>query len=413
MKELDLTVFENGYDPHNRGKQCIRELNGIKANKHPNIKGQMSEHNQEKLLDYAAKMIDRIREDNFTVPSFEKNLGEAWKLCLFFGGKNADEITGKDLAKWWEVEKERYRSQKISYGTLQKEIGCCNTFLKFLKEPKKWGTSAARKVTVDVMADIYLPNKPRPKLRERLPSQEEVKRLLEAMYVDGKRMSIRNMAICSFANDSGARISAILSIRNKHIRPEENYLVVDLPHSKTAPRTIIAFLSKKHLENWAKVSPNKEAGPDAFFFCQANGNEVKYPCLAIEFRKALKKTGIPWKRNIHYFRHLFISRTVDWPYAPKMYWTGLALKGHERTYSHIDYTQCLEPYFTMLKKEQNPILEDEPVFWNNVSQGETMGEKLLTAALKDKEMKRELASLLGRVAEKNGFEKKVVELVKV
>ena len=179
LTELDLTVFENIFDPHNKGKLCLNVIEGIKTNKHTRIKGKLSEHNQELLLQYAGKMIDRVKEDNFTIASLEKNLSEAWKLCLFFGNKNIEALTPLDLARWWETELKRYRGKEISFGTMQKLNGTSNTFLKYVKCPKKWGTSAARKMQVEQMSEIWLPNKPKPKLKERLPTQKEVKKLFE------------------------------------------------------------------------------------------------------------------------------------------------------------------------------------------------------------------------------------------
>jgi len=405
-KELDLTVFQKEFDPHRRAHQCLRTIKGIKANEHPSIEAKLSKHNQAKLLEYSAKMIERIKEDNFTVPSFEKNLAEAWKLCMFVGSKNIDSITGAELKKWWKGELDRYREKKISYGTLQKQIGCCNTFMKFLKAPERWGTSAAKKVRVENMDDVFLPNKPRPKLKERLPSQQEVKDLLEAMYVDGKRMSVRNRAICALANDSGARISEILSTRNKHVRPEENYLVVDLPISKTAPRTIVAFISKKHLEEWAKISPNRNKGGEAFFFCQGDGNPVGYASLAKEFSKALKKTGLPWVRGVHFFRHIFISRAASWPAALKCYWTGLTQNGHEGTYSHITYKQCVPEYFKMLKEEENPMLGEEALFWETESD---LVMRTLNQAMQDPaEQERVLKFFKSMVLKQNGMREKIL-----
>jgi len=372
LNELDLTVFENSFDPHRRGLTTIRAIKGIEANKHPRLVGKLSKENSATLWQYAQRMIERVQEDNLTVPSVEKNLSEAWKFCLAMGNKDVLHLTSKNVEVWWQEQLKRYRAKQISYGTLAKLIGCTNTFLKYAKAPKKWGTGAAKKVIVEAMQEVCMPNKPKAQLRERLPTQAEVKWLLDALYVDGSRMSVRNRAICSLLNDTGCRISEALSICNKHFRPEKNYIVIDLPHSKTAPRTVIAALSRKHLEAWARISPNRLKGKEAYFFCQADGSAVTYASVVKEFKKALKKTKINWQRGVHYFRHLFISRAADWPSNPRLYWCGLRLPGHQETYSHLTYENCIEPYFAMLKKEKNPMAGEEAIFWENENE---MGEK--------------------------------------
>ncbi len=75
-------------------------------------------------------------------------------------------------------------------------------------------------------------------------------------------------------------------MRNKHVRPEKNYLVVGFPKSKTVPRTVISYLAKPYQENWAKLSPNKRAGAEAFFFCQSNGKPITYAAIKKSFDTA-------------------------------------------------------------------------------------------------------------------------------
>lgn len=129
---------------------------------------------------------------------------------------------------------------------------------------------------------IQLPKKPRPQLEQALPSQADVKKLIETVFVDGKRYSIRDQAILALLKDTGCRIGEALNIRNGHIREEGNYLVVSFPESKSMPRTVISFLAKPYLEAWAKVSPNKSKGPDAFFFCQSNDSSCSYAAVIKE-----------------------------------------------------------------------------------------------------------------------------------
>ena len=118
--EFDLTVFNKEFDAHKRGKQCIREIKGIQANKHPHINKKLSEFNQKKLLEYAAWMIRKIKREELSFSSFEKNISENWKMLLFFGEKKATEITEKGLEQWCKQQgtpkcQEYYLSQHCQY----------------------------------------------------------------------------------------------------------------------------------------------------------------------------------------------------------------------------------------------------------------------------------------------------------
>ena len=357
MEELDLSVFKSDFDPHARGKQCMREINGVRENKHPNTTHKLSSFNQQKLLEYAGWMIHKIKRDEFSVSSFEKNLSESWKLCLFLGEKRVPDITEKDLKSWWGQELTRYEQKKIKHGSLRKEYECAQTFLKWLV-----GLNGSQRHPL--MQTLDMPRPPRAKLIERMPSQSEIKTLIEAANT-GQKFSIRDQAIISLANDTGARISEILSMRNKHIRPEKNYLVVSFPESKTAPRTVISFLAKPFLEQWVRLSPNKDKGSEAFVFCQADGSPISYAGVKKSLDRALQKTKIPWVKgkSMHYFRSLFSSRAFNWSYAVKHYWLGWSFQDHEKSYTRLDYTQCTKSYFEMLQAEQNPMIGKEAVFW--------------------------------------------------
>lgn len=370
LEELDLSVFENDFDPHKRGKQSIRVINNIKANHHPNFKTKLCKYNQEKLLEYAAWMIRKIKRQELCVCTFEKNLSSAWVLAICFDQTPANKVTQAQLKEWWEQELKRYEGKEVRHGTIQKKFKNCQHFFKWL-----YGLNGHQKL--DLMDLIEMPKAPKPELCSRMPTQEEVKELISAAYTSDK-FSLRNQAIMALANDTGARISEILSMRNKHVRPEKNYLVVSFPESKTVPRTVISYLAKPYLENWAKLSPNKQAGPDAFFFCQSNGKPITYAAIKKSFDTARAKTGIPWKerRALHFFRNIFTSRSYNWPYAVKHHWLGWSFKDQENVYTQISYKQCIEQYFDMLKKENNPMLGEDQPFWNEQKADDKIIERL-------------------------------------
>jgi site-specific recombinase XerC len=382
--ELDLSVFKLEFDIHHRGKQCLREIRGLRENRHPSTGKQISPANQGKLLDYADWMIHRIKREEFSVSSFEKNLSEAWKFCLFLGKLPAEKLEETRLNEWWEQELKRYEEKKIKYWTLCKELECCRSFLKWVN-----GLNGGQRLPL--MESLILPKRPKLTLFTRMPSQEEVKQLIDAVYASDK-YSLRNQAVMALANDTGARISEILSMRNKHIKPEKNYLVVSFPESKTAPRTVISFLAKPYLEKWAKVSPNKNAGPEAFFFCQCNGEPITYATIRKAFHRAMDRVQIPWKKKqaVHFFRSIFSSRAFDWPYALKHYWMGWAFSDHEKAYTHLGYQQCVEQYFSMLKKENNPMIGEEAAFWSEKDTSDKVIQKLLEDKPEFKAMLRQL-----------------------
>jgi len=380
--ELDLSVFHSDFDPHRRGKQCIRMLEGIQANRYEDrrrsrannryVGKRLCTFNQQKLLDYAAYLIRRIKRNEFSVASFEKNIAECWKFCLHLEDQKVSELSEGDVKKWWERELTRYEDGAISHESLHKPYVCCQAFMKRME-----GINSTEKHPH--FKRLEVPKKPKPKLIDQLPSQEEVKKLIEEVYTDGKQYTIRDQAILALANDTGARISEILSIRNKHIKPEKNYLVVSFPESKTAPRTVISYLAKPFLESWAKVSPNKDKGNDTFFFCRKDGGAITYRAIKKSFDRALEKVGISWApgKGIHFFRSLFSSRAFEWGYAQKHYWLGWAYKDNESRYSHLSYKSCVDVYFKMLREERNPFLGKKIPFWETEEIDEAIIEQLM------------------------------------
>lgn len=390
MEKMDLTVFKKDFDAHNRGRQCLRTLKGIEANVHPVLKKQLSLDNQKKLIEYSANLIVKIKRQELSLSSFEKYLAGNWKFCLDLREKSVADVTEVELKVWWEQELARYDSKIIKWATLRKEYECCQHFLKWVK-------GINHKHQLPLMENLYIPKQPKAKLMERMPSQEEVKQLIDAAYSSDK-FSLRNQAILALANDTGARISEILSMQNKHIRPEKNYLVVSFPESKTAPRTVISYLAKPYLENWAKISPNKDKGPDSFFFCQGNGESITYATVMKAFHRAMKKVDIPWKKDkaLHFFRNILASRAYNWAYGVKHYWFGWSLQDHERAYSSLNYQQCIEPYFIMIKKENNPMFNEETPYWADESIDDKIMKKLIEEKpefkLLLKQIVREIAS---------------------
>jgi site-specific recombinase XerC len=383
--EMNEKIFESNFDPHNYGKKANKLLNALRENWHPTLKTALPKANHKHLMKYSENMLTRIKRDELAISTFWKNLQSVWKFLFDIECEDVSKISAEEMAVWWQNMLERYENKKIKHSSLEKELKCARTFLKFILESDN----------PPAINKIKLPKKPKKGLSEIIPSQKDVKRFIDSVYVEGKQYTIRDQAILSLINDTGARISEALSIKNKHIKPEGNYLIVSFPESKTLPRTVISFLAKPYLENWAKVSPNKNKGPDAFFFCQKDGNSVSYASVKKSFHKALKKTQIPWKKGqaMHYFRHIFTTRAFEWPYAIKQYWLGWSNNSIEGVYSEINYKQCIKTYFNMIKEENNPFTKDEPIFWEQ----ESLSEKVLNELVEKNpiELKMLIRKLVG------------------
>jgi site-specific recombinase XerC len=387
--EMDKKIFESDFDPHSFGKKANKLLNALEKNWHPTLKKSLPKANHEQLMKYCQSMLTRIRREELAISTFWKNLQSVWKFLIDVGCEDITQINEEKMDAWWQNMLIRYENKEIKHSTVEKEFKCARTFLKFVLELDN----------PPVIAKIKLPKKPKKGLSEIIPTQKEVKKFIDAVYVDGKQYTIRDQAILALINDTGARISEALSIRNKHIKPEGNYLIVSFPESKTNPRTVISFLAKSYLENWAKVSPNKDADPDAFFFCQKDGKSVSYASIKKSFHKALSKSQIPWKdgQAMHYFRHIFTTRAFEWPYAIKQYWLGWSNNSIEGIYSEINYKQCIKTYFSMIKEENNPFTKDEPIFWEQ----EKVEEQIINKLLQEKpEFKMLLRQLIVEITNK-------------
>lgn len=371
-QELDLSVFQVAFDPHNRGRQCVTVLTQIQANEpkktnHVRKRGEnplagktLSPENQRWLLVFARHMIERIRENELSLASFEKNMAESWNFALSMGETDVSKADVPQIEAWWAGHKERFQRKEIGWGSLQKYRDCVVSFLQVVE-------GLPLKETPARMKTIRLPKKPKNGMQDQMPTGEQIKKFIEAVRVAGKTYTIRDQAVLMLAYDSGARIGEILSMRNCDIKPEGEYLMVSFPESKSMPRTVISFLAKSVLEEWSKVSPNRTKGKDAPFFCQADGKGVQYAAVNKSFRRALAVTSIPWKKSkaAHFFRAIAASRFFTWPYVLRNSWFGWQFKTMESAYTTVDYRAFVKPYFETLQAENNPFLKGEVPHWNN------------------------------------------------
>ncbi|MBI2598053.1 MAG: hypothetical protein HYW50_02555, partial [Candidatus Diapherotrites archaeon] len=208
---IDFSVFDISFDPHRRAYQCQRLIKLILKNeadslrlitrfhKKPQKTQVLCYANQQALLEYAAHLVGRIRDKEISFSAMEKYLSEAWGLCLTLGDKDVHELTQPDLMLWWESQKERYRNNDLSWETLRKYSFCVINFFQFLE-------GLPLKKVPERLVWLELPKKPKRKLEDPLPSQIDVKKLLDNVEQFGRKFSIRDKAILSLLNDTGMRI---------------------------------------------------------------------------------------------------------------------------------------------------------------------------------------------------------------
>jgi len=366
MNVLTKQILETTFDTHNRHKALLNVIKAIKENKGIN------ETNRRLLLEYNDFLEREFSKGELSVSAWQKNIAEAHNFTKFFS-KPLKELVKEDIEKWWKFQEDRQINKEITTWTVLKYCGQARKFLRFC-------FSLPKKKYVEIFDWIPLPKSPKQNIiASELPSQKEIKKVIEGMYVEGKRMSIRNQAVMALCNDVGCRISEALSLRNMDIQPEKNYLVVSFPKSKTSPRTVISFLAKPFLENWAKVSPNKDKGSksDVPFFCTSYGKTIMYAELRKQLIKCLKRTEVsfPKGKKAHFFRKLFATRSYAWSKAQRDYWMGWS-GGISDSYTHLDYRACVKPYFEMLKEENNPMLKEDEPFWDEQKTDDKIIEKL-------------------------------------
>ncbi len=382
MNETTKAILREDKDPYNRQQRLLNIIDNITNGKILNDvderEQKLTPKNKELLLGYNATMEKQYLKKNnvgkrmISIGGWEKSLACAYQFAEYFQ-KNVDKLNRKDIEKWFGFHEQRLMDGKITSWTLDKAQQQARKFLRFvlkLEDHRQYIKffDWTRKL-------IPKPEK-NTVLASDLPSQEDVQKLLVTLRNQGNRTSILYAAVVSLANDSGARISEILSIRNKDVKEEQGFLVITLPKSKTNPRTIISILSKQYMNEWDRVSPN-QGKPNELFFCNSKGEMIRYNALRKFFNLALKEANLefPKGKALHFFRKMFASRCYEWSTTVRNYWLGWS-SGISDVYTSLSYKACIEPYLTMLKKEANPMLGQVPS-WENEAVSEQMLDNFL------------------------------------
>lgn len=200
-----------------------------------------------------------------------------------------------------------------------------------------------------------------------IPTQEQIKRIIGMAHgASGSFLHIRNQAILSCLNDMGLRPTELLSCNLSDVVEESNYLVFNIPQSKTYRRKIVSYLAKPFLKKYFGLrnsmlkSNERDARKIEPLFVDRFGKRLSPKATRMMIIRSFKKAGIglPENRMIvsKVFRHAFATRAEQhFPHGVFYYWNGWS-RGISGTYSHIDYKSCLSHYFKMLQLEKNPML---------------------------------------------------------
>lgn len=328
--------------------------------------------NRELLLSYNEEMEKQYLKKIISICGWLNSLDCSYQFAKMID-KSFKELNRKDIEKWFGFHEQRLMNRQISAWTLNKIQQQARKLLRFVL---KLENSKQYIVFFDWTRKLCPTPPKNTVLASDLPSQKDIQELLITLRNQGNKTSILYSAIVSLANDSGARISEILNIRNKDVKEEQGYLVITLPESKTTPRTIVSILAKPFIQEWDRVSPNR-GKPNELFFCNSKGGMLRYFALRKALNIALKETGLEFPRgkSLHFFRKIFASRSYDFPTIVRNYWLGWS-SGISDVYTTLNYQITIPHYQKMLQKENNPMFNQLPS-WENEALSEKMLENFL------------------------------------
>lgn len=292
-----------------------------------------------------------------SVSTKQKSLAEAYDF-LKKVVKDINELIKADIEVWWEGVVKDFSDGKIKPHTVNKRFFQVGKFLRIHHGLKK-GRYPECWDWLELPQNICKPNYIEP---SSIPTQEQVKQMVEAAQNKGSVFDVRNQALIALLNDLGLRIGDAISIRIKDIQEEENYLVVTVPHSKSLPRTLVSYLAKPFIKKLLNMHPQKNV-PDAPLFIDKTGKRLMYAAAAKQVAKVFEKVGYspPQYKLTHIFRHAWKVRADRYfSQAQAEYAGGWSSKSiGNRIYSHFYYKELVEPYFRMIKGENNPMLAKE------------------------------------------------------
>jgi len=361
------------------------------------IKKQKTNPTKTILLKYIAWHNERIKNE-MSYSSAKRSIEIANEISQQI--KDIEQLNQKDIEKWWNKQLTRNKKHRTKDGTIQitKEkmrIGSQQKilsqaikyfkFIEFLKYNKPINFFSSKKFPRPKCTQfLSISEQGRKKKEKPIITQEQIKQIIDYLN-DGTFLGQQCATITSLLNDSGLRFGEALTLKNKSVKIKDNYLLITLEESKTKTRTIVSSLAKEHVLGWLARSPNKN-DPEALLFCDSKGKEVSYSRLRLRFRQALKELNIVWPENssFHYLRHLWVSRSFNWPESLRSYWLGWTLPGMLETYGSFGYKECIPHYAKMIHDENNPMIDQTLSFLHSQQKEEEISnlEKMILKTLK-------------------------------
>lgn len=301
------------------------------------------------------------RIKNTRPPTQLKSINRAYWVLREIG-KEPGKITVKDVEKWHTGLMARYDKGELKAGTLNTTIVFFKKFMRFNAKLRK----GRYPNSVDWLeANFKDEREIRP---EDLPTQDDIKRVIEMAQKDGTILPIRNQALIALMNDNGLRPSEVLALDLKDITQEENYLIINISQSKTkhGKRRLISYLAmpyvKKYLSLRGREFKGKNWGQykDEPLFLDRYNNRLPHSALRMLLIRAFKKAGVkfPESKQIigKVFRNCFAFRAGDYFSHSQLYNFMGWSRAIESVYSPRSHEQLIKPYFEMLKGENNPMM---------------------------------------------------------
>lgn len=186
-----------------------------------------------------------------------KYLHDLKKLDAYFN-KSFSEITEKDMEAFiLDLEEGVIKQKNGSPYAQETQVVIKKLIKKFWKWLKGDNETVPPMVRwIDTSLDLK---------EYRAISKQQVENILDLMTSNGQEKLLRNRAIISMLFDGGLRADELLNTRIRHLSYEKDTYKVRVEFSKTKPRTITLPYSKKYIDAWLDIHPQR-AEPSAKLF---------------------------------------------------------------------------------------------------------------------------------------------------
>ncbi len=302
------------------------------------------------LIEYSGK-IKHLR-----LPTQYKSVYLAF-MTLREINKSPEDITIEDVEKWYNHVVEKREKGKWGAGTINTRIVFFKKFMRYHFRMKKGRYPKC----VDWLEANFRDEK-EVKVNE-LPSQEQVKEIIDLAQGDGTKLFVRNQGLLALWNDCGLRPTEIQGLNVSDLTEENGYLVVSINQSKTQNgiRRLPSYLAMPFIKKYLglrgiEVKDNR----DQPLFTDRFGNRMTSDAIRMVVKRAFKKAkvNLPKSKRIigKVFRNTFSYRAADHYNYSQLYYALGWSRGISGIYNPKDYRKLIEPYSKMIREENNPML---------------------------------------------------------